>query len=386
MARKHAVHDDQLEFDLGAASPARMVWPEPGEVMPAVLPAGKLDGFTTSVFAQVYARDYRTAVRLTEYTGVGAVLTLLGKGPLWLQARGPALETKRRTKSLLIDANQYSGKNRKPAGAGIDPEWINQQHRELGLHWAITNSGYAASLEDVRTLVEAGTDLPDRSITALPMRWEVLRDEAPTIAWHIGQQGHPVALILEHKGDPFDDVDVVRALAHVIQRSGNPVLLLRSDVSALGAISHGAVAGAVGGTGLRHIYPKVKGPGGPPPLSFVIPDLLGYYTQTRFEKAFTRDPGHRAWSCRCWFCGGRTLDWLANQPKETQSRNVMSHSVSALAQVAERLAAHPDPAAGWTEMCAAAQQVHSEIANPSGSPWIPKLALQHWQTLTPARV
>lgn len=386
MASKRTVHDDQLELDLGTASPARMEWPEPGELLPAALPVGRLDGFTTSVFAQVYARDYRTAVRLAEYTGVGAVLTLLGKGPLWLQARGPTLETKRRTKSLLVDANQYSGKNRKPAAVGMDPEWITHQQSHLGLRWALTNSGYAATLADVQLLIEHGSNMPGQSITALPMRWEVLRDDAPTIAWLIRQQERPVALMLEHKGDPFDDVDLVRALVYVIQHAGNPVLLLRCDVSALGAISHGAVVGAVGGTGLRHIYPKVKGPGGPPPLSFVIPDLLGYYTHTRFVKAFTRDPGHRAWTCRCWFCGGKTLDWLANQPREIQTRTVMSHSVSALAQIAERLAQHADPASGWTEMCAAAQAVHLEIANPSGSPWEPKPALVHWQALTPAAV
>jgi hypothetical protein len=118
----------------------------------------------------------------------------------------------------------------------------------------------------------------------------------------------------------------------------------------------------------------------------VIPELLGYYLQTRFTKAFLRDPGHRAWVCRCWFCGGRSLDWIENQPAELVDRTVMSHSVSALALIAERLAGYPDPGAGWTEMCAAAQALHLEIANPSGSPWDPKPALVHWQTLAPAMV
>jgi hypothetical protein len=64
----------------------------------------------------------------------------------------------------------------------------------------------------------------------------------------------------------------------------------------------------------------------------------------------------------------------------------MSHSVAALAQISEQLSRHDDPAAGWTEMCADAEKLHQEIANPSGSPWLPKRALAHWQTLTPARV
>ena len=388
MAPKGTVLDGQAELDLGLPTLPRMAWPEPGEVQRAPLPTGGLDGFSTSVFAQVYTSDYATAARLVGYTGVGAVLTLRGTGPRWDQALGPVSELRRRTRtrSLLVDASEYSGKNRKTAEAGIDAEWNMEQHRYLDLSWALTNSGYAATLGHVRKLIHDGADLPGQSITAVPIPSVVLRDEAPTIAWLAREQGHPIALLLEDERDPFDDRDVVHAIAHVIEHAGNPVLLLRSDVSALGAISHGAVVGAVGAAGLRHIYPQLDGDGWLPPTAFVIPELLGYYLQTRFDKAYLRDPGHHAWVCSCWFCGGRSLIWIENQPKELIARSVISHSVSALAQIAERLARHANPAAGWTDMCATAEALHLEIANPSGSPWDPKPALAHWQTLTPALV
>lgn len=383
MAPKRTTFDGHPELDLGL--PKRdLEWPEGHQLRPGLLPAGRLPGFTTSVLAQVNDTDYRVAARLAEYTGVGAVLTLRGGGPLWIRAQGPTWEMRRRTKSLLVDANEYSGKNRKTADAGLDAAWVDQQHQFLRLGWALTNSGYAPTLGHVFKLLEDGSKMPGQSITALPVPWRVFRDHAPAIADKAREQGHPIALVLEHRGDPFDEADVTRAVVHVIQHAGNPVLLLRSDVSALGVISHGAAAGAVGAAGLRHLYPNLDGDGWRPPVAFVIPKLLGYYLQTRFTKAFLRDPGHRAWACDCWFCGGRSLDWIANEHPKLIERAVMSHSVAALARVAERLAEHPDPAAGWTAMCSAAAQLHAEIANPSGSPWTAKPALTHWQALTPA--
>lgn len=393
--------DGQGILDLGLPeidAPAELAWPATGELAPGLgpLPAASLDGFATSLFVQAYADEMRDAARLVEYTRVGAVYTIRrGRTLSHLHQAIAAVDvTQRRTRSstILIDRNLYSGRNRKQAVDGLDRQWVDQQFNILRLPWAMTDSGFIATMADLTRVLHDAETMNERVIVALPMAHELIRDNASDVADQVRQQGHPVAVMLGHAADPFDEPAVPTGMVHLIREADRPVLQLRCDTSAVGLISHGAVVGAVGThSGLRHIYPVTKRKGRGPfgeELAFVIPEFLGYYRQKRFEPAYLRDPGQHVWWCPCFFCASRDLTWIGNQPKELKFRAAFQHSVAALARIGGELelaGARIGRPQAWASMCGTAIRTLSAAENPSGSSWEPKPALRNWSTLLPTK-
>ena len=366
---------------------ASLAWPaEPLTAAP--LPAARMAGFTTSLFIQASADEAMNTARIVEHTGVGAVVTIERgrvRSPLQ-QARAAVECIRQRTLSsdILVDRNLYSSKRRKQAADGITRRWIDDQHTILRLRWAVTDSGFCHNLADVQHVLAEAAKLDGNIITALPVPFGMVRDEADGIAAAINKQPHPAALILEHELDPFDEPGVTAGMHRIITASEPGAGLLRSDTSALGVAANGGIIGAVGArSGQRHIYPSDIG-GGPAHLSFVIPELLGYYTHNRFQRAYFSDPTLPAWRCGCWFCAGRDLTWIGAQPADLQHGAAFQHSAAALAGVAQWLSSPviAESAQVWSVLCGRALRSHDQIPNPSGSPWEPKPALSHWRDLS----
>lgn len=366
---------------------ADLAWPT--EPLPgAPLPAARMAGFTTSLFIQASADEAMNIARIVEHTGVGAVVTIeRGRVRTPLQQARAAVECiRQRTLSpdILVDHNLYSSKRRKQAADGITRRWIDDQHMILGLTWAVTDSGFCHSLADVQHVLAEAASLDGNIITALPVPFGMVRDEADGLTAAINKQPHPVALILEHELDPFDETGVAAGIHRIITASQPGAGLLRSDTSALGVAANGGIIGAVGArSGQRHVYPSDIG-GGPAHLSFVVPELLGYYTHDRFQRAYFSDPTLPAWRCGCWFCAGRELTWIGAQSADLQHAAAFQHSAAALAGVAQWLASPviAENARVWSVLCGRALRNHDQIPNPSGSPWEPKPALSHWRDLS----
>ncbi|WP_131812392.1 hypothetical protein [Mycolicibacterium fortuitum] len=163
--------------------------------------------------------------------------------------------------------------------------------------------------------------------------------------------------------------------------------LLRSDTSALGTLAYGAAAAAVGTTSTyRHIYPVSKG-GGPPHLSYVVPELLDFFLNSRVENAYRLNNDLRAWQCRCAYCAGtRDVTWIASSPRRFAA--AFQHSVAAIPEIGHHLAETvsrgiPAPIA-WGQMCSVAQQQHYTVRDASSGVWQPKQSLAEWIRVTPA--
>lgn len=379
-------------LDLGIAPPPPpldLAWPQ--ESAGIGLPAGRLEGFATSLFVQARHNEARDTARLIEHTGVGAVFTLDHRreklSPLQRGLRAVDLTRGRHVGAdILIDFGAYAGPKRKVASDGLSRQWVQDQHIHMRLPWALTDSGFCDTVQDVQRTLRDARPFHGCVIVALPMPHALLRDSPRDLLDLINNQAHPVALMLEHESDPFEVAGVVEGLIDVVTRSAPGAMLLRSDTSALGAISHGALAGAVGThSGLRHIYPRRSGGGRSEQLAFVVPSLLTYYSQVRFEQAYFRDPALASWICSCWFCTGRDLSWIAGQPEDLLFRSAFQHSVAAVAAIGSRLVGTStiDIAAAWGTLCRHAQGQHSLLSNPSGSAWQPKRALEHWGRLVP---
>ena len=360
-----------------------------GGARPIQVGQHRLEGMSTDLFVQVPTTLIDPTRALIASEGVGAVYSVPWQSRTHRSAvaRTAADQTRKKCPeaAVLLDANLYSGRQRKVATAEPTRDWITVQ-RSAGLTWALTDSGYVAKGDTagLRTTLKTAARFGGQVIAALPIASWWLSHAADSLRSEINAHGIPVALMVEDTDDPFDRTNVVTGLVHVLT-ADVPVLLLRSDTAGLGALAYGAAGAAMGSsTTYRHIYPDIGGGGTSGSVSFILPELLAYTSLTAFERHYLKDKSHAAWCCDCALCGGRDLTWIrtADIPKAA----AFSHSVSAVAMLgrglATAIAAHNGPQA-WTAMCEAAHESNIEIEKLTGGDWKRKRALSAWIGATP---
>lgn len=390
-----------------ASPPPSLSWPSAadteGVTNALALPDTLLPGHHTNLFVQARLSEATHVAPLAQHARVGVVLTMEHKGYTRpVQKMLAAVATVRQGGSLdcdiLVDRNLYSGssnkdplfgEHRKTAADGLSRQWVDDQLLHLGLPAAVTDSGYCRTVQDVKRVLADAAPFPRGTVTLLPIPFHLVRDDAVTLVDAINNHAHHVAIVLEHEADPFDEDGVAVGCVWLIRNADRPPVFLRSDTSALGLIAHGAAGGAVGThSEFRHLFPQREG-GRPIPekLAFVIPELLGFYTQKRFQDAYLRAAHLPAWRCPCWFCDKRDLTWIDAQPKQLKKTAAFQHSVCAVAELGARLQGHvasgQSRPRAWDAMCGLAQAEHDDVSNPSGSSWQPKVALKHWRSVTP---
>jgi hypothetical protein len=289
---------------------------------------------------------------------------------------------------LLLDAARYSGVNRLPASAPFNPRWLRRQ-RELGLP-VLTDSGYVAGGDEsgLVSILHRAMAVPG-AIAVLPLHPAWLRDRLhlTTLTGHVRDAGVPIALVLEARHDPFGLPGSVAGLLEVLG-CGVPTLLLRCDVSALGALCHGAVAAAVGTVGaLRHLAPREAGGGRPPPgprpPSTVFRPTMSYRRISAIQRGKRSRPDDRLWACDCPVCDGRDLDWMAALDEREREVPAFEHAAAVLHALRDELLGDEIPlgraARSWAARCADAAYRERELR------WPVTPMLRHWRETAPAR-
>lgn len=342
---------------------------------------GQLPGFGPAFMAHAPAATAPLLAPLTREAGVGAVVCTPGAAAARLAIRD--IRKVNPGASVLADAGQYRGNSRCVGATGMSADWLNLQFA-AGCRWALTNSGYipAGNTAALTAVLARGAD-SERVIVALPLALSWLTDAREQLIGAIAKTTVPVAIMLESTADPLASDAAVAGLIDVM-RIDNEVLLLRSDVSTLGALAHGAAAVSVGTAAkLRHIFPAVKdgGFGRTPPVSAFVPELLAYKHLRVISDGHARDPESELWQCGCVICAGRTLDWIATAADDQVA--AFEHSVAALAQTAKMLMGDADPAARWKTMCALAQLRHDDLPAPPGKRSRYPAAQRAWVRSTP---
>lgn len=337
-------------------------------------------------------------------TAYGAGLVITGKSTL---PAAQALRDKGFTGPILCDADRYSGARRVSAGRGVSPGWFRRQ-RELRLI-PLSDSGYLAprNWNGLRTIlgVTAREDSPAVAMLPLAARWFTAA-VCDALAREINKAGVPVAVAIEHDGDPFGAQYVLHGFLRLLGQVEVPLLLLRSDVSALGALCHGAHTAAIGtASALRHIYPRrPRGSVRHPGLAAFVTALLGYHTIEMFATAVDETPDlEQYWVCQCDTCHGWTPASIGSP------EDAFRHSLGAQLRLRDELFRAKTREAlvsTWHEHCSHALNLHEDIAKvvprwraPKGlrtwltvtrdpmSRWIPGQAAQgsSWRGLTPTR-
>ena len=311
-----------------------------------------------SLFIQCRPSHVAQAAEIASAHGGGLVIT--GASPL-----ASAEQVRERwgfTGPVLCDADRYSGSRRVSAGRGVTSAWFSRQ-RDLGLV-PLSDSGYVAprNVLGLRTILRVTAEQPPPAIAVLPVdvRWFKTSAVCDALVREVNRAGVPVALVLEHTGDPFAQQYLVRNFLRLLGTAAVPVLLLRSDVSALGALCHGAHAAAVGSqSALRHLYP-IR-PGGfhrPVELATFVSPLLSYHGAERIERIVEGTPEYEhLWSCDCPVCEGRA-------PVPDSPRAAFQHALHALFLLRADLVCARTPqalASTWHEHCSHALWMHEEV-------------------------
>lgn len=341
----------------------------------------KLDGFGAQITVHAPASSAAAVAAVCEQENLGAVYTTsatCSPASRFSQATAVVRQHATRTGSadaVLLDAQRYSGKARLPGTEPHDLQWTAYQH-QLGLPWALTDSGYIGEgdLPALQNTLGEGGRHGGQTIVALPVHHSWLTRRADQVRHQIDAAGLPVALMLEHRDDPFGVGKTLQGLVEVLD-ARVPVCLLRCDISAVGALAYGAVVAAVGTkTSLRHIYPlQTKGGGGrPASTAAIVPRGLLYKQLDRIREAVVADGDQTHWTCGCAFCANRSLDWLIT------SEDAFQHSLATLAALTEYVMSSPDPRGTWRERCRDAQFVNIDIETETGLDWQPPPFLGHW--------
>lgn len=291
---------------------------------------------------------------------------------------------------VLCDAQRYTGRRRAFARADFTTQWLAVQ-RGLGGP-VLTDSGYVdkRDITGLRSILRRTLPLGDNTFATLPLHADWLRDQQDrdVLLHEVSFARVPVAVALEHAADPLGVQQVLRGLLALLA-TDVPVLLLRSDVSAIGALCHGAHAAAVGTTtALRHVYPMPKpgagGGGRKAGVAVFVPHLLSYLGADKVAGAVQRTPDlSHLWACECTACGGRTMDHFATTTDETARADVaFRHSLELLHQLRDELLAphltEIDRALAWHEHCTAAAGLHTEISGELFG-WRPPAFLNAWR-------
>jgi hypothetical protein len=169
---------------------------------------------------------------------------------------------------LWLDAARYD-KDHSRAGDLVlwdEVPWLAHQ-RALGVMEVLSPGTYvpagdhaafrAAVAQEHTWLSDAGSG---RLSLALEWSW-LIRDQAWLFS-ELARLDVPHCVAFGHPNDPLAQRGAVAGLVALLDAVPD-VMLVRSDIGALGALAHGPAAGAIGtGTSVRHVVPPGRAAGG----------------------------------------------------------------------------------------------------------------------------
>jgi hypothetical protein len=280
---------------------------------------------------------------------------------------------------LLADRQRYKGRNRKRASEPFDPDWISRQRR-LGLPAILPDAGYAAAgdLPGLRQVLRRSAEIPGAVALLALANWLLYDEGLRLLLCELKDTDVPVALVLEHRGDPLGVARILRGVVALL-RAGTTMMMLRCDVSALGLIAHGALAAAYGSkTSIRHLYPVTGNGGGgnnKASESAFWPAGTALHYRDLLYDAVTASPADPRWECLCTVCAGGRLDRLGMAAVE----EVRQHNSASLLDLRDEMAglASSGRTRWWVRRCRDADLAHAAVSSGHVSLQVPR-ALTLW--------
>jgi hypothetical protein len=253
-------------------------------------------------------------------------------------------------------------------------DWLMRQ-RAAGAPLILTDTPRIPDKDQsaLRTALARWDSIDEPTLVVLPIEPWWLRDGLSWLIEEVRAAARAVALVLLHR---YNGLDLVRAvaglLAFISEVEPVPVVLLRCDISAVGAVAHGAYAGFVGWTAsTRH---------GPLPMrqpkrteddheqddtpSVLVPALHTYF-KTSALPAFARIRRPDVLRCDDSFCAGQSLLEIAERG-EVDPRAARTpagrHNMATTEQIARHVLSAAEPQDAWWETCRAGAEMRASLA------------------------
>jgi len=283
---------------------------------------------------------------------------------------GARLAGKVRGRSL-VDPALYDPADDKAQGFRQDSlwtcdQWLDRQ-RAAGVPLLLTDPPRIARGDRpaLRRALQRWDAADEPVLVILPIETWWLREGLPCLTEEVGAAGRPVGLVLMHHYNALDTAGSVAGLLAFISAVGGqlPVVLPRCDISAIGAVAHGAFAGFVGMSArLRHgpmpIRLTREADGEPPERdqtpAVLVPALHDYYKASRLP-AFSR-AGRDLLRCDYSCCRGESLlevTRLCEVSIAAARRRAYSHHIAVHEGIAREVLGAAEPADAWWERCKA---------------------------------
>ena len=320
-----------------------------------------LDGIASGIFpylgGSVSADQLRSVV--TAYESV----VVPGRQGAKLAAKIPG---------VLIDPAAYAPKTKTEPEPLFDyDDWLMRQ-QAAGVPLILTDTPRIRNndISELQKALARWDTIDEPTLVVLPLEPWWLREGLSRLIEEVRSAGRPVALVLLHR---YNGLDLKRAVAGLLEFISTvkplPVVLLRSDISAIGAVAHQAFAGFVGwSANSRHGPLPMRRPEGDderdesPPV--LVPSLNDYLKTSKLP-VFARIRRLDVLRCDDRVCRGDSLLRIADLC-ETDLRDgrllACLHNLASTEQLARRVFAAADPPDAWWEACNAGATSIASIA------------------------
>ncbi len=288
-----------------------------------------------------------------------------------------------KTPGVLIDPAVYVPQARTDPETLFDyDDWLMRQ-QAAGVPLILTDTPRIRN-EDMSALRKAlarWDAIDEPTLVILPIEPWWLREGLPGLIEEVRAAGRPVAVVLLHRYNGLDIKGAVAGLLKFISAvKPLPVVLLRSDISAVGAVAHQAFAGFVGwSANSRHGPLPIRRPEGDDERdespSVLVPRLNDYVKTSKLS-VFARIRRLDVLRCDDGVCRGDSLLRIADL-SETDLRDgrmlACLHNLASTEQLARRVFAAADPRDAWWETCNAGAKSIASLAESGVS-----LPLRRW--------
>ena len=262
----------------------------------------------------------------------------------------------------LVDPFRYKpGETAAPASLFEFDEWLERQ-RKASVPISLTDSPRieARDRDALRKALHRWAKETQCVIVVLPLAPWWLREGLSCLIDEVAAAKRPVGVVVMHAYNGLDMARMVTGLVTFIAAVDPvPVVPLRFDVSAVGAVTYGAFAGFVGvSSSTRHGPVPMPGRGDQDDErddspSVFVPALHAYLKASRLP-AISRGGANDVLHCHDSVCAGESLlriSRLAETNLTAARAEAHRHHMAAHDQLARRVFSAAEPQDAWWEQC-----------------------------------
>jgi hypothetical protein len=278
-------------------------------------------------------------------------------------------------RGVLVDPALYDPRAETGPDTLFDcDEWLMRQ-QAAGVPLLLTDTPRIRNRDRsaLRKALARWETIDEPTLVVLPIENWWLRDGLSLLTEEVRAAGRPVAIVLLHRYNGLDAVGAIAGLLTFIAAVRPlPVVLLRCDISAVGAVAYGTFAGYVGWSATtRHGPLPMRRPEigeadedrDESPAVFVAA-LHDYFKASKLP-AFAR--GRRLDVLRCDdpVCRGNSLLRVAQLSEvDLQNARMLAyhHNVASTEQIARRVLSADEPRDAWWEACKAGASLSASLA------------------------